>query len=66
LDDILVFFQVRLAFLPAYSPELNPCELVFSLIKQDIRNLMVTREHLQAWYLHCLYPKVILPDLTNF
>jgi transposase len=40
LDDILVFFQVRLAFLPAYSPELNPCELVFSLIKQDIRNLM--------------------------
>lgn len=27
----------RLIFLPAYSPELNPCELCFSVIKQYIR-----------------------------
>jgi hypothetical protein len=30
---------VKLVFLPAYSPELNPCELVFAQVKKIIRNL---------------------------
>jgi putative transposase len=29
--------QVRVCFLPAYSPELNPCELVFGGSKQYLR-----------------------------
>jgi hypothetical protein len=28
---------VQIRFLPAYSPELNPCELVFGLVKTDMR-----------------------------
>jgi hypothetical protein len=29
---------VELVFLPAYSPELNPCELVFAQVKKWVRN----------------------------
>jgi len=36
LQTVLEFFGVNLVFLPAYSPELNPCELVFGLIKHFI------------------------------
>lgn len=79
LDDLLDHFEVGLIFLPAYSPELNPCELVFSVIKRHIRNnrqiyerLMVetlqavstiTQQHLEGFYLHCIFPRQILPDL---
>ena len=36
--DVLVLdlAGVRLIFLPAYSPELNPCELVFGHVKQGM------------------------------
>lgn len=79
LEEILETWGVRLIFLPAYSPELNPCELVFSLMKTYLRNHrgrlhirdetlaaleVVTKEHLRAWYHHCIYPKVILPELV--
>lgn len=37
LCEILHTFGVELVFLPAYSPELNPCELVFSLMKGSLR-----------------------------
>jgi transposase len=33
LHDILEIAKVKLYFLPTYSPELNPCELVFSKLK---------------------------------
>lgn len=43
-DDILVPLhmlmqaaQVRVCFLPTYSPELNPCELVFAQCKKYLR-----------------------------
>jgi len=29
---------VRIIFLPKYSPELNPCELVFAKVKNYLRN----------------------------
>ena len=29
---------VNVMFLPTYSPEFNPCELVFGLIKNYLRN----------------------------
>jgi transposase len=37
LKEVLDTFGVSLVFLPAYSPELNPCELVFSLFKGILR-----------------------------
>lgn len=78
LIDILEIWEIHLIFLPAYSPELNPCELVFSLVKTYLRNHRgnqhiqtetiaaldaVDTWHLVAWYRHCIFPKVILPDL---
>lgn len=27
----------KIAFLPTYSPELNPCELIFSFVKSHVR-----------------------------
>ncbi len=35
--DTLDSLNVRLFLLPAYSPELNPCEFVFAFIKQNLR-----------------------------
>lgn len=37
----------ELAFLPPYSPDLNPIEMIFSKVKQALRSLACrTREHL--------------------
>lgn len=30
--------QINLRFLPKYSPELNPCELAFNVIKSHLRH----------------------------
>lgn len=37
LRDVLQAAGVTLVYLPTYSPELNPCELVFSFIKKRMR-----------------------------
>ena len=37
LKDILTCFGVKIIKLPTYSPELNPCELVFSQMKRFLR-----------------------------
>jgi len=78
LMDILEYFSVKLVYLPAYSPELNPCELVFALIKSHVQNnnsstgladdvaaavATVTDEQVHQYYLHCIFPTVVLPDL---
>ena len=41
MDEVSMLLNehgVTLIYLPAYSPELNPCELVFGKVKQTIRN----------------------------
>jgi len=38
LTTLLANKQVRMKTLPTYSPELNPCELVFGLIKNHMRH----------------------------
>jgi len=38
LDDLLASYDVQLFFMPTYSPEVNPCEYVFSGAKTHIRN----------------------------
>ena len=37
LDDLLTASNVKLVYLPAYSPELNPCELIFAQVKRNLR-----------------------------
>jgi transposase len=63
--------QVHPIFLPAYSPELNPCEHVFSVVKRYLRNnpdvdkslrlrvvkalTQVTHEKVEQFYHHCIH-----------
>ena len=71
---------VNLIFLPTYSPELNPCELVFSKIKKKIRTIrnggsmflsliralsMIKREDIINYYSHCIFLNTILPDVVD-
>lgn len=71
-EDLLAILDeagVQLRFLPAYSPELNPCELVFSGVKNHLRHWRgggrfwaeifialanVTYVNMIAWYKHCI------------
>jgi transposase len=69
LDDLLAMKGVRLYFLPAYSPELNPCELVFAQVKYYLRRhrgplpfvfeialafSQVSKENVRNYYQECL------------
>lgn len=79
LDAQLAAAGVRIIYLPAYSPELNPCELVFSKMKALIRRdghaeetvyektmsaiASVTYEDMCGYYKHCITPDQILPEL---
>jgi transposase len=61
--------EIEICFLPCYSPELNPCEFVFSYVKSKLRfqrditqHLIfdiihaiatISPEHLLGCYLHC-------------
>jgi transposase len=70
LKEILDAAEVSIVFLPTYSPEFNPCELVFAFLKQELRinrNLeedfipellrsliKIDRAHIIKCYLHCL------------
>ena len=60
---------IELKFLPTYSPEFNPCELVFAMVKKNLRQTLgssefleeiffafakVSRDVLERFYTHCL------------
>lgn len=49
LEELLDIYGVQLAFLPAYSPELNPCEFVFSIVKRHIRE---NRDNLTSQHIY--------------
>ena len=71
LNALLLASGVRLLFLPTYSPELNPCELVFSQVKRHMRIhrhahepllvdalssfASVTVDNVFSYYDHCLH-----------
>jgi len=38
INDLLKVAGIELIYLPAYSPELNPCELIFNCLKNDLKN----------------------------
>ena len=52
--------------LPAYAPDLNPTEAVWSHLKRNIGNLAVHGvDHLQAIIKHLLKPIQYRPDLVD-
>jgi len=70
IQQVLEAAGVTLIYLPKYSPELNPCELVFAQTKRRLRNLRgnqifwwevrkalshVTKENLTNYYSHCIF-----------
>jgi transposase len=74
LDDILAAVGVRMFFLPAYSPELNPCELVFAQVKHYLRRhrldlpflfeiaiafAQVSADNVRHYYDECLSLRVV-------
>ena len=70
INQLLELAGVRLIYLPAYSPELNPCELVFGHVKRAMnidrrsdllmweevlmRFADVTTELMHQFYKHCI------------
>ena len=46
LQDTLESYGVTLIYLPKYSPELNPCEFIFGLLKNHLRHYRKTDEFL--------------------
>lgn len=79
-QDLLIrfldFFRIRLLFLPTYSPELNPCELVWASVKRFLRDndfpgvpptqsifmklALMPREDIINYCLHCIYKPSLL------
>ena len=69
VDGLMLAIGARLLFLPAYSPELNPCEFVFGYVKEKMSRergswemwhealayfSAVTFPQMDAWYRHCI------------
>eukprot|EP01127_Copromyxa_protea_P009194 TRINITY_DN214_c0_g2_i3.p1 TRINITY_DN214_c0_g2~~TRINITY_DN214_c0_g2_i3.p1 ORF type:complete len:341 (-),score=28.50 TRINITY_DN214_c0_g2_i3:73-1095(-) len=81
LLKLLTTYNVKLVYLPCYSPELNPCELVFNEVKRRIRSYRrsdktileevveatqsVNVKQMLSWYAHCIVPPKVLPDLNT-
>jgi hypothetical protein len=67
LFEVLDTFGVKLIKLPTYSPELNPCELVFSQVKRHIRNhkLLTNRSNLISEIIFCL-SEITIDNLRNY
>jgi len=76
---LLLVYEVKLIYLPAYSPELNACELVFNVMKHHLRNsrtpntpiltditkslATIDKEMMKKFYVKCIFPKIILPEI---
>lgn len=69
VEMLLEISGVRMFFLPAYSPELNPCELVFAWVKRQLRCFRnelplwrqvqdlfasMTGRNMEKFYKHCI------------
>ena len=71
IDDLAARYQIRIVYLPAYSPDLNPIEKSFSKVKavlqrdrgrckplvDDIKTatMSVTKEDVAGWFRGCSY-----------
>jgi transposase len=52
LESLVLLFQllgIKLVYLPAYSPEFNPCELIFAQVKSFLRRKRDTDLSMLEW-----------------
>jgi transposase len=69
LSPILQKAGIEIRFLPTYSPELNPCELVWAFVKNKLRNdriftslnaslavffALLGEDKMKSFYKHCI------------
>ena len=40
IDDLAAQYQARIVYLPAYSPDLNPIEKAWSVLKSKVRHMI--------------------------
>ena len=65
LGELLDLFNIQLRYLPTYSPELNPCELVFMKLKRYLREYR--NGNISLWTDVCIGFSLITPkDIINF
>ena len=57
---------IRILFLPTYSPELNPCELVFAQVKRNIRNTWVRNNLAFKFCMFEGFGRVTRQNLINY
>ena len=77
LDNLATQYGLYIRFLPSYSPELNPCELIFAQVKNYIRNnrieedfttiLVLAFQTISFFNVIQYYSKCIIPSkITSF
>ena len=70
LDNLATQYGLYIRFLPSYSPELNPCKLIFSQVKNYIRNNRIEEDFTTKLVLSfqtILFFNVIIPSkITSF
>lgn len=57
--------QARLVYLPPYSPDLNPIEMVFSKIKQTLRGLALRTQNALWSSMQSVLDRVTTSDAAN-
>jgi transposase len=62
---IVNFCGIRLVFLPKYSPEMNPCELVFSYVKSNVYHHGITHNSILT-NVEASFDKVTKKMIKNF
>jgi transposase len=67
LNKLLQAYDIKIIRLPTFSPELNPCELIFAFLKNKIYYhkrmnglvdinfyIQLTVDHIKKFYKHCV------------
>ncbi|PPB87847.1 hypothetical protein AsoHEU7_03965 [Acinetobacter soli] len=44
MDELAIQYNPRLMYLPAYSPDLNPIEKAWSVLKRKVKNIVSQKQ----------------------
>ena len=64
--QLLEDHDIKPVFVPPYSPQCNPIEEVFSLVKREFRKQFHATEHFQGSIKHALNVLSTMKDFSNF